>query len=305
MSYVNCFRSRPWWVFYAVAAAITLSANAQSRPATGLVDAARQGNVKLATELLAQGADPNQRDPQGSTALHEAAYRGDLVLARILLHSGVKINAPDSAGITALHAACFDGRQDIAALLIKSGADVRQADRGGLTALHYAAAGGYPAIVKLLVTAGADVNARSSQGSTPILMAERAGKDQVVVLLRTLAPSPPQVQAGGPVQKARISITDDDLPSHPYSPEAAQVPAPTSYSNAASAPMSSWSSGRDSSSPSLDPARVRSLRDERDRLEAKLSSLRKECEDREAASSDSLSNNRALSQDQFARCNPV
>src|SRR5262249_50215175 len=53
-----------------------------------LIAAVKAGNAAAITQLLAQHADVNQAQPDGTTALHWAARRNDLATVRRLLEAG-------------------------------------------------------------------------------------------------------------------------------------------------------------------------------------------------------------------------
>jgi hypothetical protein len=52
--------------------------------------------------LLAAGADPDAKTPDGDSALHLAAFAGKLDIVRALVEGGADINLKDGAGKTAL-----------------------------------------------------------------------------------------------------------------------------------------------------------------------------------------------------------
>jgi uncharacterized protein len=52
--------------------------------------------------LLAAGADPNMKGPQGQTALHVAAQRGSKAMVSVLAEFGAELNVKDGAGRTPL-----------------------------------------------------------------------------------------------------------------------------------------------------------------------------------------------------------
>lgn len=60
-----------------------------------------------AVELLAQGADPTQKDKQGLTAAHYAASNGYLDVLQYLATKGVDLDAEDPKGRTTLHYAAL------------------------------------------------------------------------------------------------------------------------------------------------------------------------------------------------------
>lgn len=72
-----------------------------------------------ASSLLANGADPNGRQPGGSSVLHAAAGRGSTVLVETLIRKGATIDARDDDGRTALDAARAAGHQQVAWMLAR------------------------------------------------------------------------------------------------------------------------------------------------------------------------------------------
>ncbi len=256
------------------------------------------GDVRLVKDLLAKGSDPNQVDAQGETALHEAAFRGDVAIAEALIAEGAKVDVTDQAGITPLHAAAFDGRLEVLVLLVRSGAKVRATDQGGLTALHYAASGGFTDIAKRLVAAGADGTAKSASGATPLTMAEKAHQEGVVAFLRALPTQSAPTAVPVAAKKARIMITDDNLPSH--SMEAADLPPSTGPATTPGAATSSYSGlasgGTSSGWPSDSGARQRLVRMRNELLDS-LAELKKKCAEYSRLT-DALDNSRPLEMDQ-------
>jgi hypothetical protein len=58
--------------------------------------------VDAVTLLLAAGADPDAKTPDGDSALHLAAFAGKLEIVRALVEGGANIDLTDGAGKTAL-----------------------------------------------------------------------------------------------------------------------------------------------------------------------------------------------------------
>jgi ankyrin repeat protein len=179
-------------------AALVLALSCSVASAAGtLIDAARAGDAAAARALLAERADVNAREPDGTTALHYAVYRGqeslvrdliqagadvktaneygatplseaavlgDVAILRQLLEAGVDVNAPNQEGQTALMVVARSSNVEAARLLLEHGADVNAAEQWkGQTALMWAAAQSQPEMLQLLVERGADVNARSTR----------------------------------------------------------------------------------------------------------------------------------------------
>jgi ankyrin repeat protein len=118
--------------------------------------------------LLANGADPDERDDKGNTPLHGAILVGDEKLARLFVAQGTDVNARNQGNITALHYAANDGRMKLASLLLAKGADVNARDNDGDTPMHCAVRRGHAQVVEVLVAGGADIGIRNSRGYTPL-----------------------------------------------------------------------------------------------------------------------------------------
>ena len=89
-----------------------------------LSEAAFTGNLTAVKRALADGVDPNTKDPQsGSTLLAIAALMGHTEVVAVLLEHGADVNVNSRDGGTALHAAAFLGRADTVKLLLEKGAD--------------------------------------------------------------------------------------------------------------------------------------------------------------------------------------
>lgn len=133
--------------------------------------------------LLANGADPNERDEKGDTPLQTALSLGDEVSARRLIAHGCDVNSRNNAGSTALHLAVADGRGELVSLLLAKGADVNAQDNDGDTPLHSAALRGHKNIVELLLAHKADPSLVNSRNRTPRDEAARKGHSEIVQML--------------------------------------------------------------------------------------------------------------------------
>lgn len=184
-----------------------------------LLEAAKNSDKSAIQALVAQHADVNAADSDGSTALHWAVRHDDLETANLLLHSGANVKAATRYGVTPLSLACVNGNAAMIEALLQAGADANAAvpgaetvlmtasrtgktdavkallDHGadakyaepsrGQTALMWAAAEGNTSTVETLIEHGADIHAHTKGGLTPLLFAVREGKmDTVRVLLK-------------------------------------------------------------------------------------------------------------------------
>lgn len=151
-----------------------------------LFQAAKAGDLRLIRELLADGADVNQRDDEGQMLLNVAVLgtgpnQTDIMLELIAL--GADVNAKDSFGQTAVHKAVSDmlSTSSLEAL-ISAGSNVNLWDNAFNTPLHWATACSKEAVVMLLEN-GAIVDVRNSMGSTPLHEAAFYGEAESVAAL--------------------------------------------------------------------------------------------------------------------------
>ncbi len=153
----------------------TASSEARTDSPQTLHQAAAAGDIEQVQTLLAQGADLNGKDKNGSTPLHEAAGNGWVDVVRLLLEKGANVKAIDASGRTPLHRASRWGSRLICEWFLTKGADVNATDSLRNTPLHASLAGNQVNrhLVEFLLAEGADVNARNEQGETPLHLAGR------------------------------------------------------------------------------------------------------------------------------------
>lgn len=135
-----------------------------------LVDAARNGERQAALGLLAERADPNQTDSDGTTALHWAVHNDDAQLVARLVAAGAKVDAANDYGATPMSEAAVVANVAVLTALLDGGADVDSPNADGQTALMTVARGGNTAAAELLIARGADVNARETRKGQTVLM---------------------------------------------------------------------------------------------------------------------------------------
>ena len=168
----------------AVGVAVLLGALGVRASDDPLLAAAEAGDGGAVVALLAAGADPDARSPDGTTALMWAAYHGDVELARRLIEAGAEVDARNAFGAFALSEAAILGSAPLIAALLEAGADPNGANPEGETPLMAAARSGNVDAARWLLEAGADVNAREQWGGQSALMwAAAQGQAAMVELL--------------------------------------------------------------------------------------------------------------------------
>jgi len=174
---------------------------------TQLMEAAAEGALERIGELLAGGAQVDQRNANGGTALMYAASAGHLDAMRLLLDHGADPEARARIGWTAMLVAAAKGQEDAVALLLDAGADPRDTDAYGWTPLMRAVSGGYEETVAVLLACGrVDLKAREESGATVLHIA--AGRGYASIVKRLLEAGAERLAADGegrtPADVARL-----------------------------------------------------------------------------------------------------
>ena len=137
-----------------------------------LVEAVKSGDKAAAVALLAQRADVNAAETDGTTPLHWAVHHGDLELTQRLIRAGAKVNVKNEYGSTPMSEAAVLGRADLIEALLKAGADVESPNADGQTALMVVARTGRVDAARLLLKYGAKVNTIEQwRGQTALMWA--------------------------------------------------------------------------------------------------------------------------------------
>lgn len=147
-----------------------------------LADALARGDTATARQLLEQGVDVNEAQPDGMTALHWAVLRNDGELTDLLLARGADVGAVTRIGdYTPLHVAVEAGAAEAATRLLEAGAAVGGETGTGASPLHLAALSGDPEAVRLLLAHGAQVDARERNwGQTPLMVAASLNRTEAI-----------------------------------------------------------------------------------------------------------------------------
>jgi len=157
---------------------------------TPLTIACRHGDVEIARQLLAGGADVNFSRgyaAAGDAPLMYAAAWMPADFVQELIAKGAQVNATTKEGDTALGWAVFGGRLENAKVLVQHGAEINvhvgKADGYVGWPLIHAVGQGNVALVDYLLAHGADINTRGDHGKTPLIYAVQHNQADVAKLL--------------------------------------------------------------------------------------------------------------------------
>ena len=149
-----------------------VSASGAALADSPLADAIENGRRDAALELIAEGADVNAAQGDGTTPLHWAAYKLDPELVQLLLDRGAKADTQNRYGASplgeAVKAANAEHRGDAARC--RRERRTRRTRDGETVADARRAHGLRRRRDKLLVAHGADVNAREAWRDQTALM---------------------------------------------------------------------------------------------------------------------------------------
>lgn len=168
---------------YAFASLTIVAAfSAYGRDQGALLDAVRNDDRSAAEQLLKQGANPNERESDGSTPLSWAAMRSNHEIAILLLKAGADPNLTNELGIGPLALAITNGSAEIVADLLAHRADPNLARENGETPLMMTARMKRLDMMKLLLARKAEVNTHDKKfGQTALMWA--TGTPEAVKLL--------------------------------------------------------------------------------------------------------------------------
>ena len=168
----------------AAMAALIASVGASVAQASDLAAAVKAGDRATVSALLAEEADPNVAEADGTTALHWAVHNDDPELAGQLVAAGAAVTAANRYGVTPLHLAAVNGSAHMIKLLLDSGAQADETGTEGETVLMTAARTGNVEAATMLLEHGAEVDAREGwHGQTALMWAAAQGHPEMLATL--------------------------------------------------------------------------------------------------------------------------
>jgi ankyrin repeat protein len=166
---------------------------------TALKHAARKGSLDMIQCLLAHGADPNLATPNGGTPLLSVADNNRMELMETLVKAGARTDATYTKfdTVDSLMIAARFGAWDGVKFLLKHGCKINRQSRHGVTALHFAMLSkDQPKLVEKLLRLGADPWLKTQKGYTPLDYAVRCGRVRAAAILRRAMAKPKARQSG-------------------------------------------------------------------------------------------------------------
>ncbi len=181
----------------AVGFAVVLAANAEAET-LGLIEAVKARDRVALRDLIAQEADVDAAQEDGTSALHWAAHQGDLESVRLLLRAGATPDLPNRYSVTPLMLACGRGDAAVVDVLLDAGANPDATLPEGETVLMTAARTGSVSVVRLLVARGADLDAREHwRGQTALMWAAAENHSAAIHTLSELGATVDERSSGG------------------------------------------------------------------------------------------------------------
>ncbi|MES2623633.1 MAG: ankyrin repeat domain-containing protein, partial [Pseudomonadota bacterium] len=157
---------------------------APSAFASSLLESVRSGDQEAALEFIADGADVNDAEANGTTPLHWAVHAGNLALVQKLIKAGADVNVMNNYGASPLSEAAILGDAKIIKSLLDAGADPESPNEDGQTALMVVARSSNLEAAEMLLKAGADVNATEQwRGQNAVIWAAAQSQPEMLALL--------------------------------------------------------------------------------------------------------------------------
>lgn len=148
-----------------------------------LLTAMQAGNIPRVNQLINAKVKPTYRNYKGETPLGIAVSRGWASMVIKLLENGANINEKGPQGLTLLHTASARGLTDVAKVLVRYGLSPEKKTDKNWTSLHVAARYGHWKVVQFFLQAGVDPDIRNSDGRTALGLARHLRHMGVIKIL--------------------------------------------------------------------------------------------------------------------------
>lgn len=150
--------------------------------------AVESGNVRIAEELIKQGANINEplaKHP-GNMVIHEAVSYGNIPMVKMLLSYGADPRAVNWEGQTLLHVLAISKREEkpeLVKILIDAGSPIEYRFQDEYTPLYLAVELKLIETTRVLLDHNADPNTTTSKSAFPLLLASRRRCPELIELL--------------------------------------------------------------------------------------------------------------------------
>ena len=171
-----------------LASGANINANSDQDVLSAALAWTQEKNYQIVELLIEAGANPNNRNSDGTTALYWATVAKDENLVRRFISIGATVESekPED-GYSSVHAAAEDGNAEIAKLLLDAGGKCKlnTFDYIARTPLMCAVESQSVAVARLFIESGANVNANDESriGDTALKKAVEQGQVEMVKVL--------------------------------------------------------------------------------------------------------------------------
>jgi hypothetical protein len=129
-----------------------------------LYSAIASGNLAMASMLISNGADVNEKGLNGFSAISIAIRTGNFEAVKMLIDNKVDVNQLDIDECSHINRSISRGNYPVSELMIKNGANVNGGDISKIRPITLAIDGGQLEILELLIKHGADVTGEDRNG---------------------------------------------------------------------------------------------------------------------------------------------
>lgn len=170
---------------------------------TAMNYAIENNDLKMLEDLIANGANVNEKDHNGCAPLITAIKHGNFETFKFLIHKGASVDSIEHHNTHALHVAVLYERMEIVKYLIKHKCNINAEDDNCNTALFNAICKQNIEIVRYLLDNGAEINVLPHyESSLPFFLSIRTGNVPIIKLL---------IEYGADINKRNINEGNTSL----------------------------------------------------------------------------------------------